>query len=210
MKKETIKRCWEKYLLDEIECPTGVILTIARHFIPICRKQGNTPEETLDRLMYALDWEDREDAESLVSCIDENGHYHIVNALRFWSVYPKGFTHLRKVIPDNNSDVEDLLMNIRKTFPELSNNCKQLGENLVITSSHDALYFVCGPARLQIRFVSEHGEYPDNILPCPVPEGLVFGRPLIFHESGNKLLSLLENRWGLWPGYLKAELSGFV
>ncbi|WP_414039345.1 hypothetical protein ACJU26_08955 [Acidithiobacillus sp. M4-SHS-6] len=207
MDKGIVKKCWEQFLQDGFECATSVILTIARHFVPICRRQGNTEAQVLDRLLYALDWDDEEEGANLVRCIDENGHYDLYSVLSFWLGYPRGGTVVNCFMTDSD---EEFVRKFNGKQRQMRSEAQRNGIPLIISSHDNVLSFQSNDARLRVCFFRMTENHQKMEVPSPYGNGLITGRPLMFRESGNWLLNRLESHWGDWPGYLKAELSGFV
>ncbi len=201
MTKAHLKYCWQQFLRLGFDAPTGQLLTLSRHFVRVCRRQGDNEDEVVERLMEALDWDDVSDARFLVSCIREDGTFHLRNSLRFWLEYPRGhsrFTFYEAGDPLSNGV---LAADIRSACLRGSrNNLAAFGTPVIGNVFDGVLHLVCGDSRLELHFAQG----------CPFPDGEVVGNPLRFRETGNALAHLLERHWALWPPLVKAELAGFV
>ena len=197
MNKPYLKYCWQQFLRLGFDAPTGQLLTLARHFVRTCRRQGDAEDEVVERLMEALDWDDITDARFLVSCIREDGRFHMRNTLRFWLEFPRGlsrFTFYEEATPALVAEIRSLCLRGSGI------NLAAFGTPVIGNVTSGILHLVCGGARLELHFAQG----------CPFPDGEVVGNPLLFREAGNTLARLLERHWALWPPLVKAELAGFV
>lgn len=206
MNKRKLKGCWLRFLEDGFESPTGVLWEISRHFVRVCVRQGNSREEILDRLLYALDWDDEEEGRSLLDCIDDKGHLLAIPCIRFWSVYPRGFSRLRILPGDAEAHDAGVLLSALR---EAEKECKQVSTPLLVHADSHAIRLQTPQAHLLLGYFKTADSLEADDTP-PFQKGILVGRPMLFRESGNPLLRRLEENWLSWPGSLRAELVGFA